>query len=272
MNHRFLAAAAAFLAAGSVLASAQETGLEYRYFDSAGVRVAFMEKGQGEPVILLHAAMADLEFNWVKFGILNTLAGNHWTIALDLRGHGKSGKPHDPKAYGRLMAQDVLKLMDHLRIPKAHLLGYSMGSHIALTIVADYPDRVISAIFGGPTWIHPGQDMEPPPSEEFLAKMNDSVFGGRNDVQAVLLSIGSQADWAVTEEALQAAHVPCLFIFGKKDENRKQIPDLQRAMAKYAEFVEIEGAGHGDTVLSPEFLKAVLPFLAGHTASTKSPI
>ncbi len=74
MNHRVLAAAAALLAAGSILASAQETGPEYRYFDSAGVRIAFMEKGQGEPIILLHAAMAE----------------NHRTIAMDLRGHGKS--------------------------------------------------------------------------------------------------------------------------------------------------------------------------------------
>lgn len=272
MNHRLLAAAAAVLAAGSVLASASKTGLEYRYFDSSGVRIAYLEKGRGEPVIMLHAGMADSEFNWVQFGVMDALAENHRAIAMDLRGHGKSGKPHDPKAYGRLMARDVLGLMDHLKIPKAHFLGYSMGSHIALTLVADHPDRVISALFGGPTWIHPGQDLEPLPSEEYFSKMNDTVFGGRNDIKAVMLSLESQADWAVTEEALRAAHVPCLFIFGTKDDNRKHIPDLRRAMAEHAEFVDIEGAGHGDAITHPEFLKAVLAFLADRTASTRRPI
>lgn len=92
--------------------------------ESGGVRAAFAEKGQGEPLILLHAAMADTEFNWLQFGILNALAEKYRVISMDFRGHGRSVKPHDPKAYGRNLTRDVIGLMDRLKITRAHLLGY----------------------------------------------------------------------------------------------------------------------------------------------------
>lgn len=92
--------------------------------ESGGVRAAFAEKGQGEPLILLHAAMADTEFNWLQFGILNALAEKYRVISMDFRGHGRSDKPHDPKAYGRNLTRDVIGLMDRLKITRAHLLGY----------------------------------------------------------------------------------------------------------------------------------------------------
>jgi len=266
MKSSILATAAAVVAAGSVCLSAQTSGLEYHYFDSGGVRIAFTEKGQGEPVILLHAAMADTEFNWVQFGTLDALAERYRAISMDFRGHGRSDKPHDPKAYGRCLARDVVALMDHLKISRAHLLGYSLGSHVAMTVVADHPERVISAALGGPTWIRPAEHFDPPQEEE-LHKMNAAVFGGRNDVQAVLTCLKSMAEWAVTEEQLRAAHVPCLFLFGTKDNNIKKIPDLRNAMGRYAEFVEIEGAGHGDALLHPDFLKAVLRSLGDHAVS-----
>jgi len=233
------------------------------------VRIAFTEKGSGEPVILLHAAMADTEFNWVQFGILEALSERYRVISMDFRGHGRSDKPHDPKAYGRCLTRDVANLMDHLKIAEAHLLGYSLGSHVAMTVVSDHPERVISAALGGPTWIRPGDKLDSPKEEDFH-KMNATVFGGRNDVQAVLACINSQAEWAITEEQIRASHVPCLFLFGAKDDNREKIPDLKKAMAEYAEFVDIEGAGHGDAILRPEFLEAVLRFLAKHSVSTRA--
>jgi len=292
MKHRLLAVAAAVLAAGSVFASARTAGLEYRYFDSAGVQIAYAEKGQGEPVILLHGGLADSEFNWVQFGVMDALAQNHRAIAMDLRGHGKSGKPHDPKAYGRLMALDAVRLMDHLKVPKAHFLGYSLGSLVLLTLVSDHPDRVLSAAFGGPGWIRPGEDLsvygetagslekglglgpllkgysdsegKPLPEKE-LAELN-AFFAGRNDLLAVAAVFRSMADFSVLEERLRSARVPCLYIFGTKDDNRKIIPDLRNAMAEYAEFADIEGASHGDAITYPGFLKAVLRFFPDHAA------
>ncbi len=263
---RLMLIAVAALTAGTGLLSAQTAALEHGYFDSDGIRIAFAEKGRGEPVILLYAAMADTEFNWVQFGILNSLAENFRVISMDFRGHGRSDRPHDPKAYGRCLTRDVLGLMDHLKIPKAHLLGYSLGSHVAMIVAADHPDRVISAAFGGPTWIHPGQKFDSPKEEDF-DKMNAAVFGDWNDVKAVLTCIGTMGERAVTEEQLRAAHIPCLLFFGTKDDNRALVPDFKKAMGEYVEFVDIEGAGHGDVLLHPDFLKSVLRFFGDHSVS-----
>jgi pimeloyl-ACP methyl ester carboxylesterase len=70
-------------------------------------------------------------------------------IAVDLRGHGKSDKPHDKDKYGPEMAEDVVRLLDHLKLPKAHLVGYSMGAYVAGGVAAKYPDRVLSVVYGG---------------------------------------------------------------------------------------------------------------------------
>lgn len=286
MNLRILTTAAVLWTAGTVFPAAQPAGLEYHYFDSAGVQIAYLEKGRGEPVILLHGGLADSEFNWIQFGIMDALAESHRAIAMDLRGHGKSGKPHDPKSYGRRMARDVLGLMDHLKIGKAHLLGYSLGSLIALTVVANHPDRVISAAFGGPGWIRPDTDLgvykdtadsleagkglgpllngysdgigKPLPEEE-LAQLN-ADFAGRDDFLAIAAVFRGTADFVVPEERLRSDHVPCLFLYGTKDDNRKEIPFLRTTMAEYAEFVDIESAVHGDAIVRPAFREALLRF------------
>jgi len=68
-------------------------------------------------------------------------------IAIDARGHGKSGKPADAKAYGAEMGQDIVRLLDHLKIPRAHIVGFSMGAIIVGHLVTTNPDRFISATF-----------------------------------------------------------------------------------------------------------------------------
>jgi pimeloyl-ACP methyl ester carboxylesterase len=71
-------------------------------------------------------------------------------VALDLRGHGESDKPHDPAAYGRdQMAGDIVGLIDHLELGRVDLLGYSMGAHLSLAVALDAPGRVNNLILGG---------------------------------------------------------------------------------------------------------------------------
>jgi pimeloyl-ACP methyl ester carboxylesterase len=94
-----------------------------KYFDWNGVTIRYVVQGTGEPVVLVHGLEGSLD-NWVKRGILPDLGRNYQVIALDLRGHGKSGKPHDPKAYGREMALDIVRLLDHLGIARAHIVGF----------------------------------------------------------------------------------------------------------------------------------------------------
>ena len=117
---------------------------------SDGLKIHYLELGtSGTPVILIHGYTANAEGKWVKSGIAQALAARHRVIAIDARGHGKSDKPHDPAKYGPRMAADVIELMDHLKIAKAHVHGYSMGGSILTQILAKHPDRLTTAIYGG---------------------------------------------------------------------------------------------------------------------------
>ena len=106
--------------------------LEDKTFDSRGVKIHYIIEGQGEPVILVHGFTASIPVQWGLPGIISKLAKQYQVIALDNRGHGNSDKPHDPDSYGKQMPEDVLRLMDHLKIKKAHVVGYSMGGFMAV--------------------------------------------------------------------------------------------------------------------------------------------
>jgi pimeloyl-ACP methyl ester carboxylesterase len=103
-------------------------------FDSNGVRIWDVTEGKGEPVVLIHGWMGDSSM-WGRDGSGNTKlntkdADGFQLIALDCRGHGQSEKPHDPEKYGPEMAADVVRLLDHPQLEKAHLIGYSSGAFI----------------------------------------------------------------------------------------------------------------------------------------------
>jgi len=120
-------------------------------FDSAGVPIAFLDEGEGEPILLIHGFASNREVNWVGPGWVETLtqAGRR-VIALDNRGHGESGKPHDPAAYfAPVMAEDARRLLDHLGIERADVMGYSMGARITAFLALAHPARVRSVVFGG---------------------------------------------------------------------------------------------------------------------------
>jgi pimeloyl-ACP methyl ester carboxylesterase len=134
---------------------------------SDGVKIHYMRLGQsGTPVVLVHGYTGSAEGNWFRNGIAQALAKNHRVVALDCRNHGKSDKPQ-PRGPGKW--EDVVELMDHLKIEKAHLHGYSMGGSITGRILAAHPERLITAAFGGSgirdtdqAWI----DKTPPDSED----------------------------------------------------------------------------------------------------------
>jgi len=120
-------------------------------FKNGDVEIAYLDEGEGEPVVLVHGFASTKEVNWVATGWVSTLnkAGRR-VIALDNRGHGASSKLYDPSAYhSATMAEDVRALFDHLKIESADVMGYSMGSRITAFLVVKHPGRVRSAIFGG---------------------------------------------------------------------------------------------------------------------------
>ncbi len=120
-----------------------------KFFDSDGVRIRYVEQGSGEPIVPVHGFARNIE-RWVETGVIKNLAKDHRVIALDCRGHGKSDKPHDPKQYGPEMGKDVVRLLDHLGIPKAHIVGYSMGGAITAHLLTMNPERFLTATLGGP--------------------------------------------------------------------------------------------------------------------------
>jgi pimeloyl-ACP methyl ester carboxylesterase len=120
-------------------------------FSHDGVEIAFLDEGEGEPIVLVHGFASNKEINWVGPSWVTTLtrAGRR-VIALDDRGHGASSKLYDPAAYhSAIMAEDVRALLDHLGLPRADVMGYSMGARISAFLALLHPDKVRSVVLGG---------------------------------------------------------------------------------------------------------------------------
>lgn len=120
-------------------------------FDSDGVEIAYLDEGTGAPTLLIHGFGSNAGVNWVSTSWVRDLqAAGRRVIALDNRGHGRSGAPHDPAAYDpKIMAEDSRRLLDHLKIARADVIGYSMGARVAATLALLHPERVRRAVFSG---------------------------------------------------------------------------------------------------------------------------
>jgi pimeloyl-ACP methyl ester carboxylesterase len=135
--------------------------------------------------------------------ILQELARDHRVIAFDLRGHGQSGKPHEPRAYGREMGLDVVRLLDHLGIARAHVVGYSLGGYFTSQLLTLHPERFLTAtLVAGPglfAW-----------SAEQAADAAVEASGReRACVSRTLLTRLSPPDRNITEEEIKAQSAAC---------------------------------------------------------------
>ena len=120
-------------------------------FHHGAVEIAYLDEGEGDPIVLVHGFASSKNVNWVYPGWVSELRKDgRRVIALDNRGHGESAKLYDPAQYDiATMASDVIALMDHLGIPRADIMGYSLGSRMAAVLAHDEPQRLRSAILGG---------------------------------------------------------------------------------------------------------------------------
>jgi pimeloyl-ACP methyl ester carboxylesterase len=120
-------------------------------FETDGLKINYIVEGEGPPIVLVHGFAVNLHGNWRVTGVVEALvADGRQVIALDVRGHGRSDKPHDPEAYrGLKIAEDVIALMDHLGVDRADLMGFSMGGIIALALLFSYPQRLGAVVVSG---------------------------------------------------------------------------------------------------------------------------
>ena len=122
-----------------------------QHFSSSGIDIAYIDEGEGDPILLIHGFASNLTVNWIDTGWVRTLKkAGFRVIAYDNRGHGESEKLYDEKYYGApQMAEDARRLLEHLDIPCADVMGYSMGARITAFLLLNHADMVRSAIFGG---------------------------------------------------------------------------------------------------------------------------
>jgi pimeloyl-ACP methyl ester carboxylesterase len=120
-------------------------------FHNGAVEIAYLDEGEGDPVLLVHGFASTKNVNWVYPTWVSELKKNGCrVIALDNRGHGDSAKLYDAAQYDiAIMAGDVMALMDHLQIARADIMGYSLGSRMTAVLARSHPQRLRSAILGG---------------------------------------------------------------------------------------------------------------------------
>ena len=120
-------------------------------FHHGAVEIAFLDEGEGDPIVLVHGFASSKNVNWVYPTWVSELKKEgRRVVALDNRGHGDSAKLHDPAQYEiAIMAGDVIALMDHLAIDRADIMGYSLGSRMTAVLALKAPQRLRSAILGG---------------------------------------------------------------------------------------------------------------------------
>ncbi len=265
------------------------------FFEHDGIRLFYSEEGAGEPVILLHGFAVNGDLNWRLTGVAPKLAERYRVIVLDQRGHGLSGKPRDPGAYGEELAKDVVRLMDHLDIDKAHVAGYSLGGYVALKLAVLYPERLLTISCLGAGWQDPADprademfstftniaeqlesghsvnpvagmfsegDRKPTVWHKAQVRLVTAFLGEKKALAALLRNVRGLS---VERRQVEAITTPVLVVCGTQDPNYTSAVNLERALPS-CEFISVQDRSHPGAAASKELLNGLLSFLREHPA------
>ncbi len=229
-------------------------------FDSDGVEIRYQIEGEGEPVLLIHGYTASGDMNWRLGGTVKALVESYQVILIDNRGHGRSGKPTSPEAYGEEMVRDALRLLDHLEIDAAHWVGYSMGGMITMKALTMAPERVRSAVVAGMGWIRD--------DEETKRRYREGEGRGTDAFRACYKAFG---ELGVSRAALEAIDRPVRLVIGSEDGlYDSSVKPLLEVRPDFPVEL-IEGATHMSATIHADFPPAVLRALRGTAAPSTSP-
>lgn len=257
-----------------------------KFFNSNGVRIHYLEAGEGVPVLMMHGFSGTAERQFGTPGVIRALAANYRVLAIDGRGHGQSDKPYDPAVYGPEMGQDLLRLQDHIGVTRSHMVGYSLGAMVLANLVCHRPERFLSCVLGGATgrfnWSEAkqrqleleaaelaegsqrsqilrlwpeGRDL---PDEDYIAERSRLSLAGQ-DVRALAASRLGGGRLVVRPEQMKSVQVPVLGIVGTDDPYTDDFHELEQIMPKL-EVKRIEGADHSNTTARREFSTELLRF------------
>jgi pimeloyl-ACP methyl ester carboxylesterase len=243
-----------------------------RWTASDGVELVFHELGEGRPVVLLHGLFSSAEMNWIRFGHASRIADESLRVIMpDLRGHGESGKPHDPACYPPgILARDLRELVEHLSLEDFSLGGFSLGARTTAEAVGKglRPDRAVLAGMG-----LEGLEGWERRKNFFLDAIDRFDSASRGDAHwlaiqfmksmkvdrkagALLLESFSDAD----QSWLDAFTMPTLVVVGSEDDDNGSGEKLAAALPN-ANFREVPGT-HMSSVTKPELGDAIAGFLS----------
>ena len=233
----------------------------------------YIVSGSGDPVVLVHG-FTQTHAAWLETPLYEDLIQDHKVIAVDLRGHGDSEKPHDPIAYGPNMQSNLVELLDHLGIDKAHFIGFSFGASVVGDVVVSNPDRVQTATMGSgyfTTWNEREEDFAQLIESRASSSERNHWEPENQDYMALAAAIRGTKYSEVSLEQIAAISAPTLIVFGSIE--LEHMTELQRSrledMPSSITVQIIDGADHDSpkaAILSPEFTQAVRELIASNSA------
>jgi pimeloyl-ACP methyl ester carboxylesterase len=249
-------------------------------FESGGLTLAYDDvggPGEGRPMVLVHGFTSNKTENWLRLGWYGAFERKRVrTIALDCRGHGESAKPRDPAAYGRAaMMGDIVSLMDHLKIERAHLMGYSMGARLALAAALHAPARFSTLTIGGigeklfETREIAGNPMaeameaaDPETIKEPMLKSFRQFADAQGEDRLALAALTRAKDMPFRKEELARLNVPVLVVAGARDELAGDPKPLADVFPD-GRAVRVPGVDHFSVIAHGLYKAAVFDFLDG---------